>query len=176
MKFGMTGVIRLGDCYFYKFDKNYSGAITPIHQCLFLIRLYPALPMDPLLPSDAKFVGSERGFRPIANGAGGSGKEFSEALGGNSPREQFTILMLTYEREQVLLDSLARLKGLPYLHSVVVIWNSPKLPSPELRWPDIGSPVHIIKAARNSLNNRFLPLDNIETEAVLSVDDDAHLR
>lgn len=28
----------------------------------------------------------------------------------------------------------------------------------------------------NSLNNRFLPFDEIETDAVLSVDDDVHLR
>ncbi|CAB0032180.1 unnamed protein product [Trichogramma brassicae] len=48
-------------------------------------------------------------------GAGGAGKEFSQALGGNHPREQFTVGMLTYEREQVLINSLARLYGLPYL-------------------------------------------------------------
>lgn len=34
----------------------------------------------------------------------------------------------------------------------------------------------VVKATKNSLNNRFLPYDEIETEAVLSVDDDAHLR
>jgi len=34
----------------------------------------------------------------------------------------------------------------------------------------------VVKASRNSLNNRFLPYDAIETEAVLSVDDDTHLR
>ena len=34
----------------------------------------------------------------------------------------------------------------------------------------------VIRAERNSLNNRFLPYSEIETEAVLSVDDDAHLR
>lgn len=34
-------------------------------------RLYPALPFDPLLPSDAKFIGSARGFRPIGQGQGG---------------------------------------------------------------------------------------------------------
>ena len=34
--------------------------------------------------------GSPYGFRPINGGAGGSGKEMSEALGGNHPREQFT--------------------------------------------------------------------------------------
>ena len=41
------------------------------------------------------------GFRPIGGGAGGAGKEFCDSLGGNYPREQFTIVMLTYEREQV---------------------------------------------------------------------------
>ena len=71
---------------------------------------YPTLPFDPILTSDAKFIGSSYGFRPIGNGAGGSGKEFSEALGGNVPKEQFTIVILTYEREAVLIDSLQRLK------------------------------------------------------------------
>ena len=36
--------------------------------------------------------------------------------------------------------------------------------------------LQVISARKNSLNNRFLPFDAIETEAVLSVDDDAHLR
>lgn len=138
--------------------------------------LYPHLPFDPVLPSDAKFVGSNLGFRPIGKGVGGTGKEFGESLGGNHPREQFTIVILTYEREQVLMDSLGRLYGLPYLHKVIVVWNSPKPPLEDLRWPEIGVQVDIVKAPRNSLNNRFLPYDNIETEAVLSVDDDAHLR
>lgn len=138
--------------------------------------LYPQMPFDPVLPSDAKFVGSLTGFRPIGRGAGGAGKEFSESLGGNYPREQFTIVILTYEREQVLMDSLGRLYGLPYLHKVIVVWNSPKPPLEDLRWPDIGVPVAVVKASRNSLNNRFIPFDIIETEAILSVDDDAHLR
>ncbi|XP_053964618.1 exostosin-3 [Anastrepha ludens] len=138
--------------------------------------MYPQLPFDPVLPAEAKFLGSHMGFRPIGKGSGGAGKEFSEALGGNYPREQFTIVILTYEREQVLMDSLGRLYGLPYLHKVVVIWNSPKPPLDDLRWPDIGVPVSVVRAPRNSLNNRFLPFDVIETEAVLSVDDDAHLR
>ena len=36
--------------------------------------------------------------------------------------------------------------------------------------------MQVVRAERNSLNNRFLPYSEIETEAVLSVDDDAHLR
>ncbi|XP_028675964.1 exostosin-like 3 [Erpetoichthys calabaricus] len=138
--------------------------------------LFPYTPLDPVLPSEAKFLGSGTGFRPIGGGAGGSGKEFQAALGGNVPREQFTVVILTYEREEVLMNSLERLNGLPYLNKVVVVWNSPKPPSEDLLWPDIGVPVVVVQTEKNSLNNRFLPWDAIETEAILSIDDDAHLR
>lgn len=103
--------------------------------------LFPHMPLDPVLPSEAKFLGSGTGFRPIGGGTGGSGKEFQAALGGNVPREQFTVVMLTYEREEVLMNSLERLNGLPYLNKVVVVWNSPKPPSDDLLWPDIGLPI-----------------------------------
>uniref|UniRef100_A0A8C0J893 Exostosin-like 3 n=1 Tax=Chelonoidis abingdonii TaxID=106734 RepID=A0A8C0J893_CHEAB len=149
--------------------RNWNSAPGPFH-------LFPHTPFDPILPSEAKFLGSGTGFRPIGGGAGGSGKEFQAALGGNVPREQFTVVMLTYEREEVLMNSLERLNGLPYLNKVVVVWNSPKLPSEDLLWPDIGVPIMVVRTEKNSLNNRFLPWDEIETEAILSIDDDAHLR
>lgn len=162
------------------YKRNYTALLTQFKETwndwFDPFALYPQLPFDPVLSSDAKFIGSHTGFRAIGKGAGGAGKEFSEALGGNHPREQFTIVILTYEREQVLMDSLGRLYGLPYLHKVVVVWNSPKPPVEEMRWPEIGVEVAVVRAPKNSLNNRFLPFDVIETEAVLSVDDDAHLR
>ncbi|XP_072935988.1 exostosin-3 [Epargyreus clarus] len=138
--------------------------------------LYPQLPWDPPVTSEARFMGSAAGFRPIAAGAGGSGKEFSEALGGDRQREQFTIVILTYEREAVLAAALARLRGLPYLNKVVVVWNGLTPPSSAQAWPESGAPVVVVRAPRNSLNNRFLPYNLIDTEAVLCVDDDAHLR
>ncbi|XP_033121610.1 exostosin-like 3 [Anneissia japonica] len=138
--------------------------------------LFPFLPNDPLVPTDARFIGSEQGFRPVGGGAGGAGKEFQEEIGGNVPREQFTIVMLTYEREKVLMTALERLVGLPYLNKVVVVWNSPEPPSDDLLWPQIHVPIKVIKTKKNSLNNRFLPYDEIDTEAILSIDDDAHLR
>ncbi|NWW75065.1 EXTL3 protein, partial [Climacteris rufus] len=149
--------------------RNWNSAPGPFH-------LFPYTPFDPVLPSEAKFLGSGTGFRPIGGGAGGSGKEFQAALGGNVPREQFTVVMLTYEREEVLMNSLERLNGLPYLNKVVVVWNSPKLPSEDLLWPDIGVPIMVVRTEKNSLNNRFLPWAEIDTEAILSIDDDAHLR
>ncbi|XP_052763160.1 exostosin-like 3 isoform X2 [Mya arenaria] len=138
--------------------------------------LLPFSPFEKILPSDSKFYGAGVGFRPINKGEGGSGKEFSEALGGNHPREQFTMVMLTYERSDVLIKAITRLKGLPYLNKVIVVWNNPSMPSENLGWPEIGVPVVVIKMAKNSLNNRFLPFEAIETEAVLSIDDDSHLR
>ena len=162
------------------FTRNYSSMMTGASHAwnsAFSPHLLPPhTPWTPSLPTEAKFYGSGLGFRPINGGEGGSGHEFSLALGGNTPQEQFTVVMLTYEREQVLINSLARLYGLPYLNKVLVVWNSPNPPSSDLQWPDIGVPIHVVKTEKNSLNNRFLPYEAIETEAVLSVDDDAHLR
>lgn len=138
--------------------------------------MFPHSPYDPVLPSEAKFVGSSYGFRPIQNGLGGSGREFSENIGGNHPKEQFTIVMLTFERESVLMDSLQRLKGLPYLNKIVVVWNANRMPENRVKWPNLGVEIVVVKAEKNSLNNRFRPYDVIETEAILSMDDDVHLR
>ena len=162
------------------FKRNFSSLLshsqTAWNSAFSPLLAAPHTPWEPLLPTEAKFLGSGLGFRPICGGEGGAGAEFSQALGGNSAQEQFTVVMLTFEREQVLLNSLARLYGLPYLNKVVVVWNSAQPPGEELEWPDIGVPIKVVRTERNSLNNRFLPYTEIETEAVLSVDDDAHLR
>ena len=105
--------------------------------------MFPNTPFDPVLPSSAPFMHSAKGFDLIGNGEGGAGVEFSKALGGNVAKEQFTIVMLTYERELVLLEALQRLVGLQYLNKVVVVWNSPQAPIPSLLWPDIGVPIEV---------------------------------
>lgn len=51
--------------------------------------------------------------------------------------------MLTYKREQVLINALQRLKGLPFLNRVIVVWNNPTPPSPLIKWPEIGVPVKV---------------------------------
>lgn len=98
------------------FKRNYTVLLTQSREAWndwgdpFL--LYPQLPFDPVLPSDAKFIGSQMGFRAIGKGAGGAGKEFGESLGGNYAREMFTIVMLTYEREQVINLLLQNMKNI----------------------------------------------------------------
>ncbi|KAF7635512.1 Peptidase_M50 domain-containing protein, partial [Meloidogyne graminicola] len=91
------------------------------------------IPNDHPLPSDAEFnEDTSFGMRPILPG---TGVEFSKAIGGNRQREHFTILITTFNREQVLMNTLERLIGLPYLNKVIVVWNdvkrSPSLPA----WP-----------------------------------------
>ena len=64
------------------------------------------------------FSGSSDGFRPIGGGWGGTGRVYQESLGGNHPREQFTVVMLTYERNDVLIQAIERLSELPHLNKV----------------------------------------------------------
>lgn len=123
-------------------------------------------------PAEAEFQEDTRiGFRPIEPG---SGVEFSKALGGNRQREQFTIVLLTYERDNVLVGALERLHQLPYLNKILVVWNNVHREPPGT-WPSLHVPVEFIRVSENSLNNRFVPWDRIETESVLSLDDDIDL-
>uniref|UniRef100_A0A915CW53 Exostosin-3 n=1 Tax=Ditylenchus dipsaci TaxID=166011 RepID=A0A915CW53_9BILA len=128
---------------------------------------------DSPLPSEAEFSEeTSLGMRPIAPG---SGQEFALALGGNRPREQFTIVITTYNRDAVLAASLERLHKLPYLNKVLVVWNNIDR-APSGIWPRLHVPVVFINTSKNSLNNRFIPYEQIETEGVLSLDDDIDLR
>ncbi|VDM09912.1 unnamed protein product [Wuchereria bancrofti] len=129
---------------------------------------------EPPFPSQFEYgEGLEWGFRPIAPPA--SGATFSSSLGGNRPREQFTVVLLTYQRDVVLASALERLNNMPYLNKVLVIWNG-REPPLERSWPRLHVPVIFINSTVNSLNNRFLPYEQIKTEAVLSLDDDIDLR
>ena len=105
--------------------------------------LYPSSPFVPVLPSSAAFLNSSDHIQPIGKGSGGDGREFKKALGGDHPYEQFTIVMLTYKREKLLVKSLARFAHLQYLNKVVVVWNSPRDPSSALTWPNIGVPIKV---------------------------------
>lgn len=42
----------------------------------------------------------------------------------------------------------------------------------ESLWPKIAAPLKVVRTKENILSNRFFPFDEIETEAVLAIDDD----
>jgi len=73
-----------------------------------------------------------------------------------------------------LFNVIRRISETPSLSKIVVVWNNQeKMPPPASSWPKI-SPValKVIKTHANLLSNRFYPYEEIDTEAVLSLDDD----
>ena len=80
----------------------------------------------------------------IVDGGGITGPNFEDLLLGNSPEEQFTVVMLTYQRNQVLLEALERLKEVSFLNKVIVVWNNEEAPPPEMEWPDIMVPIEVV--------------------------------
>ena len=42
-------------------------------------------------------------------------------------------------------------------------------------WPKINKPLKVVQTRHNRLSNRFYPYDEIETEAVLALDDDIQM-
>lgn len=132
-------------------------------------RSFEYLPLTANLPVDGHFDQEVRGdYDPILkpHGAG-----FRAHLGGNNPLEQFTVLLLSYNRDQSLNATLKNLNELPFLQKVIVMWNgiTRKLPKD---WVKIHVPILFVNPGANSMNNRYFPLDLIETEAVVMLDDD----
>ena len=90
------------------------------------------------------------------------------------PTQQgFTAVILTYNREHMLFKLMVHLNKCPSLTKILVVWNNVKNHPPKrYKWPKITKPWIIIKTKANKLSNRFYPYKEIETEAILSIDDD----
>ena len=101
------------------------------------------IPKNVGMPPSVQFFEDVNDYMPLGAGEGGDGSKFKNSLGGDYAIEHFTIVILTYNRELILVESLQRLSGLKYLNKVIVIWNNPAMPSSELEWPDIGVPLHV---------------------------------
>ncbi|RDD47513.1 Exostosin-like 3 [Trichoplax sp. H2] len=137
--------------------------------------LYPFTADNSFLPTDSQFNGFGKGFQPINNGGTATGKMFSKHLGGNYPLEQFTIIILTHNRPNILRQRLINLSRLLYLNKIIVVWNEYNKYAKHFQWPHSDIPIYVFKSKRNSLNDRFFPFNAVETEAVLSLDDDVDL-
>jgi alpha-1,4-N-acetylglucosaminyltransferase EXTL3 len=148
---------------------------------------FPSTPFDPVNRNEPskwllEFARSEELIK-MSNSSvlgGGDGTYMSHVLGGSVASEQFTIVILAYEREPVLINSLERYVRLPYLNRIVIVWNGEKPPSIQFARKFAlhmhSSRMHVLLARNNSLNSRFLPFDLMATDAVLSMDDDTLLR
>lgn len=85
----------------------------------------------------------------------------------------FTAVILTYDRIEMLYTLINKLSVVPSLAKIIVLWNNQhKSPPPPAQWPRISKPFRVIRTRSNKLSNRFYPHPEIETEAILTIDDD----
>lgn len=85
----------------------------------------------------------------------------------------FTAVILTYDRVESLMALVQKLSVASSLQKILVIWNNQKKSPPHLAmFAKINKPLKIIQTKENKLSNRFYPYDEIETEAILTIDDD----
>lgn len=91
-----------------------------------------------------------------------------------APKSQgFTAVVLTYDRVESLFSLIQKLVKAPSLSKVLVVWNNQhKAPPHPSMWPKINKPLKVIQTKENKLSNRFYPYEEIETEAILTIDDD----
>uniref|UniRef100_A0AAZ3PZQ4 Exostosin-2 n=1 Tax=Oncorhynchus tshawytscha TaxID=74940 RepID=A0AAZ3PZQ4_ONCTS len=85
----------------------------------------------------------------------------------------FTAVVLTYDRIESLFRVITEISKVPSLAKLLVVWNNQnKSPPEDSLWPKIAAPLKVVRTKENKLSNRFFPYDEIETEAVLAIDDD----
>ncbi|XP_069794117.1 exostosin-like 2 isoform X1 [Narcine bancroftii] len=90
-------------------------------------------------------------------------------------RNSFTIIMQSYNRTDLLLKLLNHYQAVPNLHKIIVVWNSVGIKPPKDLWDSLGPhPIPIIfkEQTVNRMRNRLEPFPELETKAVLMVDDD----
>ena len=146
---------------------------------------FPSTPFDSFSPIDLKYSSINVKENPdeyYFYGGTKGGKYFNYKLAGNNDDyEQFTIIILTFKREKLLISLLVEYLNLPYLNQIVLIWNSVETkPSEKFYFifkTELNSKlIRLVFGKGNSLNSRFLPYEFIKTDAILSLDDDTQLR
>jgi len=121
---------------------------------------YPNLPKDPVPISGTQYTSmSEAELKQlpphIITAGGITGPYFEDYLLGNVPNEQFTVVMLTYQRNTVMVEAVERLNGLPHLHKVIVVWNNPEDVS-SITMPNIDVPVEVEVCVRVLAFNAYM--------------------
>ncbi|KAM9687196.1 exostosin-like 2 isoform 2-T3 [Trichechus inunguis] len=94
---------------------------------------------------------------------------------GKSTMDSFTLIMQTYNRTDLLLRLLNHYQAIPHLHKVIVVWNNIGEKGPDELWNSLGPhPVPVIFKLQtaNRMRNRLQVFPELETSAVLMVDDD----
>jgi alpha-1,4-N-acetylglucosaminyltransferase EXTL3 len=85
-------------------------------------------------------------------------------------KEKCTMVITVYDRFKFIKDRLSYYERFSLLKSIIVVWNNPSIPIPT--FPAFKIPVIFLKQEKNSLNNRFIPRKEINTDCIINMDDD----
>lgn len=90
--------------------------------------------------------------------------------------DRFTLVLNTFRRLDLASQAVEHYSGCAAVHAIRVVWCEEQPPPENVDSSNGTRPFLIYDVMNNcSLNNRFLPLPDIRTEAIFSVDDDIRL-
>ncbi|XP_070969944.1 exostosin-1c-like isoform X1 [Oncorhynchus clarkii lewisi] len=97
---------------------------------------------------------------------------------GVSPGQEFTAIIHAVSplvsQSQPIMKLLQVVSKSKYCSQIIILWNSEKPPPHRSKWPPMPVPLTVTDGRRKT-SSRFLPNVAIETEAVLSLDEDTVL-
>ncbi|XP_078119873.1 exostosin-like 2 [Sander vitreus] len=94
---------------------------------------------------------------------------------GIEEEKRFTIIIQTYNRTDILLKLLNHYQAAPHLQQIIIVWNNIGEQTPLKLWNSLGPhPVPLVfkEQTINNMRNRLQPFPEIDTDAVLMLDDD----
>ena len=167
----------------YQFNMTFNNYFS-WNVLFYPFNIMPTTPFDQFLPIDLKYSSIDEPSDDPNYFFGGSfgGQYFSDKLRGNTDdNEQFTMVILTFNRERLLTSVLLEYFKMPYLNQIIIVWNSIQIkPTNEFYYifrKELKLKLlTLVYGKENSLGNRFLPYEFIRTEAVIALDDDTQLR
>jgi alpha-1,4-N-acetylglucosaminyltransferase EXTL2 len=89
--------------------------------------------------------------------------------------QKFTLILQTFNRSDILIKLLNHYSGIHQLSRIIVVWNNVGETPPVDYWRGYEPhpvPVHFLQQTQNKMRNRIQPFSEIDTEAVLILDDD----
>lgn len=102
-----------------------------------------------------------------------------EALPARYPiQDKFTVVMINYKRPRHLQWQMKRLSSCPSVHHIYIRVNSGRdsVPADVVQDAADNPKVTMLFPSTNSLNNRFLYPEDMETEFTMSIDDDMEVQ
>ncbi|XP_063283404.1 exostosin-like 2 isoform X2 [Pelobates fuscus] len=121
------------------------------------------------------FFGALAALLPNADETGKLGVRRAAWYSEKSSEDSFTLIMQTYNRTDLLLKMLNHYQAVPHLSRILVVWNNVGQDPPVDLWENWGPhpvPVLFKKQSANLMRNRLQNFPEIQTQAILMMDDD----